>query len=123
MRRDNIHTMRVWRLAAAAVVGVVALCGCGAGGHSRPVDRHLINEGRRVFVTAGCGSCHTLSAAGTHGALGPNFDTSERLDRAQILVQLDSGTGGMPSFRGRLTRRQEEAVAAFLFAATHRRAR
>ena len=54
--------------------------------------------------------------------IGPNFDTSERLSAGQIRNQLNLGIGGMPSFRGRLTGRQEEAVAAFLAdAMKHRR--
>ena len=58
---------------------------------------------------------------GTHGVLGPNFDRSEKLTEAQIRGQLDLGVGGMPSFRGRLSPKQEDAVAAFLSAAMRRR--
>lgn len=31
-------------------------------------------EGEQLFVDTGCGSCHTLSAAGTDGQVGPNLD-------------------------------------------------
>jgi mono/diheme cytochrome c family protein len=30
--------------------------------------------GKAVFTSAGCGSCHTLAAAGTSGQVGPNLD-------------------------------------------------
>jgi cytochrome c oxidase subunit 2 len=30
--------------------------------------------GKTVFVTNGCGSCHTLTAAGTKGTVGPDLD-------------------------------------------------
>ena len=30
--------------------------------------------GQAVFSSNGCGSCHTLSAAGSNGAIGPNLD-------------------------------------------------
>jgi cytochrome c oxidase subunit 2 len=31
--------------------------------------------GKQVFTTTGgCGSCHTLAAAGTTGTIGPNLD-------------------------------------------------
>lgn len=30
--------------------------------------------GEQVFASAGCGSCHTLEAAGSSGAVGPNLD-------------------------------------------------
>ena len=97
-------------LAVAAAVG-------GCGDHASPNAA----DGRRVFVRAGCGGCHTLSVAGTHGSVGPDFDTSERLSFAQIRRQLDLGVGGMPSFRGRLTPRQEDAVARFVADAMRRR--
>ncbi len=31
-------------------------------------------SGRQIFVAAGCGSCHKLSAAGTSGNVGPGLD-------------------------------------------------
>jgi cytochrome c oxidase subunit II len=30
--------------------------------------------GKAVFASAGCGSCHTLAAAGASGQVGPNLD-------------------------------------------------
>ena len=30
--------------------------------------------GKAVFASAGCGSCHTFSAAGSSGTIGPNLD-------------------------------------------------
>ena len=57
----------------------------------------MLDRGRAVFVQAGCGGCHTLSAAGTHGSIGPDFDRSEKLNSAQIRDQLEVGSGGMPS--------------------------
>ena len=30
--------------------------------------------GRQVFLAQGCGGCHTFSAAGTNGSVGPNLD-------------------------------------------------
>jgi cytochrome c oxidase subunit 2 len=36
-------------------------------------------SGRAIFVRMGCGSCHTLAAAGSAGSVGPNLD--ERLTR------------------------------------------
>jgi mono/diheme cytochrome c family protein len=38
-------------------------------------------NGKQLFV-AKCGSCHTLSHAGTTGAVGPNLDDAFRQDRA-----------------------------------------
>jgi len=97
-----------------------ALSACGSAVRPSPT-RGVLTEGRRVFVASGCGVCHTLSAVGARGSLGPNFDTSEKLSRAQIESQLNAGVGGMPSYRGRLNPRQQAAVASFLFAEMHRR--
>jgi mono/diheme cytochrome c family protein len=103
---------------AAPLLGAAAIAGCGGHGRS---DAALFSEGRRVFVTAGCGGCHTVASAHTKGQLGPDFDTSEQLGRAQIRVQLNQGVGGMPSFRGRLTPRQESAVTEFVYETMRRR--
>lgn len=34
------------------------------------------SSGAQVFTSAGCGSCHTLAAAGSTGTTGPNLDES-----------------------------------------------
>lgn len=33
-----------------------------------------LSGGAKIFVDTGCGSCHTLEAAGTDGMVGPNLD-------------------------------------------------
>jgi mono/diheme cytochrome c family protein len=110
--------MRARRLIALPLVGAAALGGCA--NHTSNSHR-LFAEGRRVFVSAGCGSCHTAASAHTHGRVGPDFDTSEQLSRPQIRRQLNEGAGGMPSFRDRLSPRQEDAVTEFVFETMHRR--
>jgi mono/diheme cytochrome c family protein len=104
-------------LIAVPLAAVVTAAGCG---DQRTDSRRLVADGRRVFVSAGCGSCHTVASVGAHGSVGPNFDTSEQLDRAQIRSQLNQGVGGMPSFRGRLTPHEEDAVTEFVFQTLHR---
>ena len=74
-----------------------------------------------MFVSAGCGACHAAASVHSHGGVGPNFDTSEQLNRAQIRIQLDYGGGGMPAFRDRLTDRQREAVVEFVYQTLHHR--
>jgi mono/diheme cytochrome c family protein len=95
-----------------AAVSVVLLVGCG---DRRPSERQLLSEGRRVFVSARCGVCHTVASAHTHGQVGSDFDTSEQLGRDQIRTELDYGDGVMPSYRDRLTARQRDAVVEFVF--------
>ena len=111
------------RVAVAAAALSIALCGCGPAGHTPTVQRQSLERGRRVFVKAGCGGCHTLAEAETHGTVGQDFDTSEQLSAAQIRQQLVIGAGGMPSFRARLSPRERAQVARFLAAAMSRRPR
>src|SRR4051794_15640767 len=68
-------------------------------------------DGKAVF-TARCGSCHTLSTAGTSGQVGPNLDDVS-LDAAQIQQIVRNGRGGMPSFEG-LSDTEVQAVANFV---------
>jgi cytochrome c553 len=69
--------------------------------------------GEKVFKTAGCGSCHTLQAAGADGQIGPNLD-SARPDFEAVRAKVEAGGGGMPSFRGQLSADQIRDVAAFV---------
>jgi mono/diheme cytochrome c family protein len=69
-------------------------------------------DGATVFK-ANCGSCHTLSAAGTSGQVGPNLDDTT-LSAADIEATVRSGRGAMPSFDGKLSDAEINAVAAFV---------
>jgi mono/diheme cytochrome c family protein len=69
--------------------------------------------GATVFKTAGCGSCHTLEAAGAGGQIGPNLD-SVRPDFETVRATVEDGGGGMPSFAGQLSPAQIRDVAAFV---------
>jgi mono/diheme cytochrome c family protein len=71
------------------------------------------NPGAVVFKSAGCGFCHTLAAAGSHGTLGPNLDRL-RPTAAAVRAQVTNGGGNMPAFAGRLTPAQIRAVAAYV---------
>lgn len=68
--------------------------------------------GREVFV-ANCGSCHTLSDAGTSGAIGPSLD-GIGLDVSAIESQVRNGGGGMPAFEGQLSDEEIQAVSAYV---------
>ena len=69
-------------------------------------------DGKTLF-TDNCGSCHTLSAAGTSGTVGPNLDEVD-LDAAVVEDVVREGPGTMPSFEGQLTDDEIAAVAAFV---------
>jgi mono/diheme cytochrome c family protein len=72
-------------------------------------------KGKEVF-TANCGTCHTLSDAGTSGQIGPNLDQVHP-DYETARAKVEDGGGGMPSFSGQLTPQQIRDVAAYV--ATH----
>jgi mono/diheme cytochrome c family protein len=77
-----------------------------------------VAAGEHVFVSAGCGSCHTLAAAHTSGTVGPDLDQLKP-SQAAVVSQVTNGGPGMPSFSGRLTTTQIQAVAKFVASATH----
>ena len=69
--------------------------------------------GAGVFATSGCGGCHTLKAARSNGAVGPNLDELHPTF-AQVKSRVQEGGGVMPSFRGKLSEQQIDAVARFV---------
>ena len=69
-------------------------------------------SGEQVF-TSNCGTCHTLGAAGTSGQIGPNLDDLKP-DAATVKAKVESGGGGMPSFEGRLSDAEIDAVATYV---------
>jgi mono/diheme cytochrome c family protein len=77
-----------------------------------PADANVA-AGAKVFTQANCGSCHTLSAAGAHGQIGPNLDAT-RPNFERVRTQVENGGGGMPAFGGQLTKDQIRDLAAFV---------
>ena len=70
-------------------------------------------RGRELFVQS-CGSCHTLEAAGTQGAIGPNLDDLQA-DQADVLKAIQvggTGSGTMPA--GLYEGADAQAVATFV---------
>jgi mono/diheme cytochrome c family protein len=73
-RRTNGQT--IWLIAAtAATAAVVGLTGCNLG------PKANLDKGQQLF-TQKCGSCHTLTGAGTNGDIGPNLDYAFKQARA-----------------------------------------
>lgn len=66
-----------------------------------------------ALFTSNCASCHTFSAAGSSGTIGPDLDESAA-DQAAIEEQIRNGGGGMPAFGDQLTDEQIEALAAWI---------
>jgi mono/diheme cytochrome c family protein len=86
-----------------------ATTGAGGGGGN------LVAQGKRVFETAGCTSCHTLKDAGSTGTVGPNLDDAKP-PKALVVDRVTNGKGVMPSFKGQLTPQEIAAVAAYVSA-------
>jgi mono/diheme cytochrome c family protein len=69
-------------IAAAATAAVLALAGCGKEGVVRPLPDTVVGTvkaeapGKAVFISQGCGSCHTFKPAGpeANGTIGPDLD-------------------------------------------------
>jgi mono/diheme cytochrome c family protein len=66
----------IWVIATiAAATAVVGLTGCDLG------PKANLDKGQQLF-TQKCGSCHTLTGAGTNGDIGPNLDYAFKSARA-----------------------------------------
>lgn len=74
-------------VAVLAFVAASLIAACGGSG-TKPSEKATstpaapaagagIEQGKRLFVAQGCGSCHTFAAAGSTGTAGPDLD--ERL--------------------------------------------
>ena len=74
---------------------------------------NLAAQGKHVFETAGCTSCHTLKDAGATGTVGPNLD-EKKPPKALVVARVTNGKGMMPSFKGQLTPQEIAAVAAYV---------
>jgi mono/diheme cytochrome c family protein len=73
--------------------------------------------GKAVFASAGCGGCHTLAAAGSSGAVGPNLDEAKP-SFDLVVERVTNGKPPMPSFKGQLSEQQIKDVAAFVSEST-----
>ena len=73
--------------------------------------------GEEVFTSAGCGSCHTMEAAGSSGNVGPNLDEAKP-DTELVIDRVTNGQGVMPPFAEQLEPQQIADVAAYVTEST-----
>lgn len=81
-------------------------------------------RGKSVFRTLGCGSCHTLAAAGTEANAGPDLDASlngkdaayieQSIVEPNAVVAKGYRRNMMPSFSSTLTKQQIADLVVFL---------
>jgi len=95
------------RVALALAAIVLSSCSGEGGGDGDPV------AGKRLFSAQGCSGCHTFAAAGSSGTTGPNLD-DVKASPAQVLSQLKSGGGLMPSFAAKLSDDEMRHLATFV---------
>jgi cbb3-type cytochrome c oxidase subunit III len=91
----------------AAYVASVA----GVGGFAA-APGNVGTNGEAIFK-ANCSSCHTLAAAGATGTVGPNLDQLKPA-MATVVHQVTNGGAIMPSFKGKLSSAQIQAVAKYV---------
>ena len=101
-------------LRAAPVVGACAALGVAVLSATAADDARL-KLGRQLFGSAvpACALCHTLADAGAEGAVGPSLDELKP-DAARVVQALRTGIGQMPSYNGKLTEAEIEALAAYV---------
>jgi cbb3-type cytochrome c oxidase subunit III len=72
-------------------------------------------SGKDIF-TQNCSGCHTLADAGTTGTVGPNLDQAKP-PKSLVVTRVTNGKGVMPSFKGKLSDQQIQAVADYVSSA------
>ena len=113
---------RIVILLLALVLGLGAAA-CGGGDEGAGTDTTTeetttddgetsLAAGRAVFV-GNCGSCHTLSDAGTTGTVGPSLDGAS-LSADAVEQQVRNGGGAMPAFEGTLDEDEIENVSEYV---------
>jgi sulfite dehydrogenase len=74
-----------------------------------------VAQGKQVFLSAGCASCHSLADAGATGTVGPSLDAAQP-SASLVAARVREGKGVMPSFAGSLDDAEIAAVAAYVSA-------
>jgi cbb3-type cytochrome c oxidase subunit III len=98
---------RVGALGAGLVAAALLVAGCGTGGAAEAAQRPDLQNGETLFKST-CAACHTLSAAGTTGTIGPNLDNAFAGDVKQgypqssienvVLDQIRLGSGPIATY-------------------------
>ena len=72
-----------------------------------------IAKGKDLFANYGCGSCHSLAAAGAEGHVGPSLD-NPGLTEDLVVQRVTNGSGPMPAFGDQLSPEEIQALAAYV---------
>lgn len=102
---------------ATLAIAAAGLTGCGGSSSTESSgtgsgDTAKAADGKQIFI-ANCGSCHTLAAAGTKGASGPDL-TNLKVPVATVKTQVENGGKVMPPFKGKLSAEEIDEVAEYV---------
>jgi mono/diheme cytochrome c family protein len=100
-------------IAAFAAASVLAACGGDSEGESTPTPATGGAANGAELFTENCANCHTLAAAGANGKIGPDLDQL-RPGPDLVKTQTENGGGAMPSFKGKLSPEQIQAIADYV---------
>jgi mono/diheme cytochrome c family protein len=104
-------------LAAGLAAGIGGLASSAQAEDAKPSD--LVAAGRDLFNTWSCSQCHTLTDAGSSGAIGPNLD-NPKLTHDFIVARITNGSGPMPSFGGQISDADIAKLADYIVAVNHK---
>jgi len=119
---------------------VFVLAGCGKAEVVQPLPETVVGTvaqaptgaaaGKAVFISSGCGGCHTFKPAGTTGKVGPDLDNlpadakkagkplpayvRESIENPAAYVVPGFPNGVMPVYKGQLTDQQIDDLVKFL---------
>jgi uncharacterized membrane protein len=104
-----------WSMPVVATLAVLALALWLAppDESSAPATGTSIAAGKQVFLSSGCGNCHTLQDANGLGDIGPNLDAAKP-SRGLVINRVTNGQGVMPSFASKLSKTQIAQVADYV---------
>jgi mono/diheme cytochrome c family protein len=77
-------------------------------------DAAKLAKGMDIFTNYGCGSCHSLAAAGASGDVGPSLDGDPNLTHDLVVDRVTNGGGPMPAFGGQMTPAEIDAIATYV---------
>jgi len=109
----------VSRVRAAALLLPLALLATACGSSDKQPSAAELAKGKQVFLSAGCGQCHSLAAAGTKGVAGGPLD-GLKFNEAFVEQRVRFGGDGMPQFQHRLSDTDIKAVSGFVSKASSR---
>lgn len=119
--------MATRRIFAPALTALMAVAGLAAGVSGLTASAHAedtkpsdaVAAGRELFNTWSCSACHTLTDAGSSGAVGPSLD-NPNLTHDFIVSRVTNGSGPMPSFSGQIPDADIGKLADYIVAVNHK---